>query len=60
MVFIVFFKKKSVKNISNTVAPEKKTVATSSVIENKSAMSPEDMATEFLLSELSENLQKLA
>ena len=59
MVFIVFFKKKSVKKINNSVTPEKKSVATSSVINEKTTVSPEDMATEFLLSGLSENLQKL-
>ena len=53
----MFFKKKSEKNINNQVAPEKITEATSAIT-NKN-LSPEDMATEFLLSELSENLQKL-
>ena len=60
MVFIVFFKKKSEKKINtitNTVASKKTSEATFSV--NKQPVSPEDMATEFLLSELSENLQKL-
>ena len=55
----MFFKKKSVKKINNSVTPEKKSVATSSVINEKTTVSPEDMATEFLLSGLSENLQKL-
>ena len=56
----MFFKKKSEKKINtitNTVASKKTSEATFSV--NKQPVSPEDMATEFLLSELSENLQKL-
>ena len=55
-MFIVFFKKKSVKKIDITVAPEQKSEST---LQTKPSVSPEDMATEFLLSGLSENLQKL-
>lgn len=61
-MFIVFFKKKSEKSLNKKVAPEKKSVATSSVdktTNTKPTLSPEEMATEFLLSELSENLKKL-
>jgi len=53
----VFFKKKSVKKTESVKTPEIKAVAPTSV--NKQNLSPEDMATEFLLSGLSENLQKL-
>ena len=56
-MFIVFFKKKSVKKTESVKTPEIKAVAPTSV--NKQNLSPEDMATEFLLSGLSENLQKL-
>ena len=61
-MFIVFFKKKSEKSLNKKVASEKKSVATSSVdktTNTKPTLSPEEMATEFLLSELSENLKKL-
>ena len=56
-MFIVFFKKKSVRKNDSKVASDKLSNAT--FLNNKDSMSPEDMATEFLLSELPENLQKL-